>query len=96
MTKKQNAAEPKLFCKDCSHRVNNATEACAQNKNPGYCFVKNTFRKRKDETCESLSQRGLALVYVKEQTEAVCIAAAKENGYALQYAPRPKPPARKR
>ena len=37
------------------------------------------------EAMEAVKQDGLALQYVKEQTEAICIEAVKQNGYALQY-----------
>ena len=33
----------------------------------------------------AVKQDGIALQYVKEQTEAICTEAVKQNGYALQY-----------
>ncbi len=37
------------------------------------------------EALEAVKEDGFALLYVKEQTEAICLEAVKKNGYALQY-----------
>lgn len=37
------------------------------------------------EALEAVKRNGLALPYVKDQTEAVCLEAVKQNGHALQY-----------
>ena len=38
-----------------------------------------------EEILEAVKQNGLALQFVKNQTEAICLAAVKEYGYALNY-----------
>ena len=37
------------------------------------------------EAFKAVKQDGYTLIYVKEQTEAICIEAVKKNGYALAY-----------
>jgi len=37
------------------------------------------------EALKAVEQDGLALLYVQNQTEAICIKAVEENGDALRY-----------